>query len=113
MNLEDPAVQYALSQMIVDPEFMWIFEFPEDGKPAFPSLINCFGLSLEKLQCLENMVKDSVFNHVKEYYKNNKSSPSQAPASQPKAPEPEPAQADQLETVREEVGDPFAEWDGS
>jgi len=52
IDTEDPAIQYALQQLLTDPEFMWVFELPED----------------DKLQALENICKDTVYGHVKDYY---------------------------------------------
>jgi len=41
--------------MIISGEYSWIFEMTED----------------DKIQALENFVKDEVFRNVKEYYKEN------------------------------------------
>lgn len=35
IDTEDPAIQYALQQLLTDPEFMWVFELPEDGKKYY------------------------------------------------------------------------------
>lgn len=100
IDFDDPAVQHALAAMLVDPAFQWVFEMGET----------------EKVQILENMVKDTVFEHVQAYYKQNPSASEGAAA-----PESKPAKdAAALPTVAEEdkekegdVEDPFAEWKGS
>lgn len=54
VDLDDPAVQHALTTMVGNPEYMWIFELSEE----------------EKLQCLENMFKEVIYDGVKQYYKD-------------------------------------------
>ena len=40
IDLEDPALQYALQQLLTDPELMWVFELPEEGKKEERKIIN-------------------------------------------------------------------------
>lgn len=62
------------------------------------------------------MVKDTVYRHVKEYYKTNSSTSAPVSAQEvvQQDAEPEPEKAD--EEIKDETGpvdDPLSEWDGA
>jgi len=87
---------------------MWVFELPQE----------------DKLQALENICKETVYGHVKDYYQINAvkvDSTSAAPKSKPIGPElPPPSQPAALTAEEEEkkqaetaaIEDPFSVWQG-